>query len=81
MSEILEGNYKMNKFPIGSVIKSRIAERLVSDFITTEEGIGLYELEIISVGGVKSIGVGRFYFTQEYIESFYHLKEGEENEN
>ena len=80
MNEILDGNYKMNKFPIGSVIE-RPADyptpiRLVADFETTADGVGMYTIEYI--GGFKGI---KTKFTQEYIESEYHLKEGEENEN
>ena len=82
MNEILDGNYKMNKFPIGSVIERsssyfapRIV-RLVVDFETTADGVGMYTVEY--VGNLKGI---RSVFTQEYIESEYHLKEGEEDEN
>lgn len=82
MNEILEGNYKMNKFPIGSLIERsssyftpRIV-RLVVDFETTADGVGMYTAEYVGdLKGIKSV------FTQEYIESEYHLKEGEENEN
>ena len=82
MDEILEGNYKMNEFPIGSLIERsssyfapRIV-RLVVDFETTADGVGMYTVEYIgNLQGIKSV------FTQEYIESEYHLKEGEENEN
>lgn len=82
MDEILEGNYKMNKFPIGSLIERsssyfapRIV-RLVVDFETTADGVGMYTVEYIgNLQGIKSV------FTQEYIESEYHLKEGEEDEN
>ncbi len=82
MSEILDGNYKMNKFPIGSLIERsssyfapRIV-RLVVDFETTADGVGMYTVEY--VGDLKVI---RTEFTQEYVESEYHLKEGEESEN
>ena len=82
MNEILDGNYKMNKFPIGSVIERsssyfapRIV-RLVVDFETIADGVGMYTVEY--VGNLKGI---RSVFTQEYIESEYHLKEGEEDEN
>lgn len=78
MSEILEGDYKMNKFPIGSIIKSQTFARLVTDFWTTEDGVGIYELELISVNGLS---VDRFEFTQEYVETVYQLEEGEEDEN
>lgn len=78
MREILEGDYKMNKFPIGSIIKSQMSTRLVTDFWTTEDGVGIYELEIISVSGLS---VDRFEFTQEYVETVYQLEEGEEDEN
>ena len=78
MSEILEGDYKMNKFPIGSIIKSQMFTRLVTDFWTTEDGVGIYELELISVSGLS---VDRFEFTQEYVETVYQLEEGEEDEN
>ena len=79
MDEILEGNYKMNKFPIGSVIESYNlykSYKIVVDFETTADGVGIYTVELIG----DSEGV-RIEFTQEYIESEYHLKEGEENEN
>ena len=79
MDEILEGNYKMNKFPIGSVIESYNlykSYKIVVDFETTADGVGIYTVELIGDSG----GV-RIEFTQEYIESEYHLKEGEENEN
>lgn len=82
MDEILEGNYKMNKFPIGSLIErssSYFAPRivhLVVDFETTADGAGMYTVEYIgNLQGIKSV------FTQEYIESKYHLKEGEGDEN
>ena len=82
MDEILEGNYKMNKFPIGSVIESynpynpRRTNKIVVDFKTTADGIGIYTVEFADdPGGI------RLEFTQGYIESEYHLKEGEENEN
>lgn len=78
MTEILEGDYKMNKFPIGSIIKSQTSARLVTDFWTTEDGVGIYELELISVSGLS---VDRFEFTQEYVETVYQLEEGEEDEN
>lgn len=82
MSEILDGNYKMNKFPIGSLIERsssyfapRIV-RLVVDFETTADGVGMYTVEYVgNLRGIRSV------FTQEYIESEYHLKEGEESEN
>lgn len=79
MSEILDGNYKMNKFPIGSVIESYNpykSDKIVADFETTVDGVGIYTAELIG----DSEGV-RIEFTQEYIENEYHLKEGEENEN
>ena len=79
MSEILDGNYKMNKFPIGSVIESYNpykSDKIVADFETTVDGVGIYTVEY--VGNLKGI---RSVFTQEYIENEYHLKEGEEDEN
>ena len=82
MDEILEGNYKMNKFPIGSLIERSSncfalkIVRLVVDFETTADGVGMYIVEYI--GNLEGI---RTVFTQDYIESEYHLKEGEENEN
>ena len=79
MDEILEGNYKMNEFPIGSVIESYNpykSDKIVVDFETTADGVGIYTAEI--VGGSEGV---RIEFTQEYIESEYHLKGGEENEN
>ena len=79
MDEILEGNYKMNKFPVGSVIKSYNSyksDKIVVDFETAADGVGIYTVELAG----DSEGV-RIDFTQEYIESEYHLKEGEENEN
>lgn len=79
MNEILDGNYKMNKFPIGSVIEAYNCYRshkIVVDFETTADGVGMYTVEYVGIfKGIKSV------FTQEYIESEYHLKEGEENEN
>lgn len=81
MSDILDGNYKMNEFPIGSVIESYNpyrSDKLVSGFKTTDCGIGIYELEFVDVDAITT---ERFEFTQEYVESVYHLKEGEENEN
>ena len=81
MDEILEGNYKMNEFPIGSVIESYSPyhwNRLVVGFRTTEYGIGVYELDFIDDLGTA---IKRFEFTQEYVESEYHLKEGEGDEN
>lgn len=82
MDEVLDGNYKMNKFPVGSLIERsssyfapRIV-RLVVDFETTADGVGMYIVEYI--GNLEGI---RTVFTQDYIESEYHLKEGEENEN
>ena len=84
MSEILDGNYKMNKFPIGSVIERsssyfvpRIV-RLVVDFETTADGVGMYTVEYVGNLNLKGI---RSVFTQEYIESKYRLEEGEESEN
>lgn len=79
MDEILEGNYKMNKFPIGGVIESYNpykSDKIVVDFETTADGVGIYTAELI--GDLEGI---RIEFTQEYIESEYHLKEGEESEN
>lgn len=79
MDEILEGNYKMNKFPIGSVIEScnpYKSDKIVVDFETAADGVGIYTMEL--VGGSEGV---RIEFTQGYIESEYHLKEGEENEN
>ena len=79
MDEILEGNYKMNKFPIGSVIEPYNpgkSDKRVGDFETTADGVGIYTEELI--GKLEGIGIE---FTQEYIESEYHLKEGEENES
>lgn len=79
MDEILEGNYKMNKFPIGSVIEpynSYKSDKIVVDFETTADGVGIYTVEF--VGDLEG---KRIEFTQEYIESEYHLKEGEENES
>lgn len=81
MSEILEGNYKMNEFPIGSVIEpceSYMSDKLVSGFKTTECGLGIYELDFVNDGETS---VERFEFTQEYVESVYHLKEGKDDEN
>ena len=79
MDEILEGNYKMNKFPIGSVIESYNpykSDKIVVDFETTADGVGIYTVELAGDSeGIRTI------FTQEYIESEYHLKEGEEDEN
>ena len=79
MEEILEGNYKMNKFPIGSVIEPNnlyTSDKIVVDFETTADGVGIYTMEL--AGDLEGI---RIEFTQEYIESEYHLKEGEENES
>lgn len=81
MSEILDGNYKMNKFPIGSVIETYNpypyrSHKIVADFETTADGVGMYIVEYI--GNFEGI---RTVFTQEYIESEYHLKEGEGDEN
>lgn len=79
MSEILDGNYKMNKFPIGSVIEAYNpyrSHKIVADFETTVDGVGIYTVEFVD----DSEGI-RTEFTQEYIESEYHLKEGEEDEN
>lgn len=79
MDEILEGNYKMNKFPIGSVIESYNpykSDKIVVDFETAADGVGIYTAELAG----DSEGI-RLEFTQGYIESEYHLKEGEENEN
>ena len=79
MDEILEGNYKMNKFPIGSVIESYNpykSDKIVVDFETTADGVGIYTVELAG----DSEGA-RIEFTQEYIESEYHSKEGEESEN
>lgn len=79
MDEILEGNYKMNKFPIGSVIEAYNTYRshkIVVDFETTADGVGIYTVEFAD----DSEGI-RTEFTQEYIESEYHLKEGEGDEN
>ena len=79
MEEILEGNYKMNKFPIGSVIEPNdlcISDKIVVDFETAADGVGIYTVEFAGV--LEGV---RLEFTQEYIESEYHLKEGEENEN
>ena len=79
MNEILEGNYKMNKFPVGSVIESYNSyksDKIVVDFETAADGVGIYTVEFVG----DSEGV-RTEFTQEYIESEYHLKEGEESEN
>lgn len=78
MDEILEGNYKMNKFPIGSVIEPYNlykSDKIVVDFETTADGIGIYTVEFAG----DSEGI-RTEFTQEYIESEYHLKEGEGDE-
>lgn len=79
MSEILDGNYKMNEFPIGSVIESYNSyksDKIVVDFETTADGVGIYTVEFVD----DSEGI-RTEFTQEYIESEYHLKEGEGDEN
>lgn len=82
MDEVLDGNYKMNKFPIGSVIEPynpynpRRPNKIVVDFETTADGVGIYTVEFAD----DSEGI-RLEFTQGYIESEYHLKEGEENEN
>lgn len=79
MNEILEGNYKMNKFPIGSVIEScnlYKMNKIVVDFETAADGVGIYTVEL--AGGLEGV---RLEFTQEYVESEYCLKEGEENEN
>lgn len=79
MDEILEGNYKMNEFPIGSVIESYNpykSDKIVVDFETAADGVGIYTAELAG----DSEGI-RLEFTQGYIESEYHLKEGEENEN
>lgn len=79
MDEILEGNYKMNKFPIGSVIESYNpykSDKIVVDFETAADGVGIYTAELAG----DSEGI-RLEFTQGYIESEYHLKEGEEDEN
>lgn len=79
MDEILEGNYKMNKFPIGSVIESCNPykwDKIVVDFETAADGVGIYTVELVG----DSEGM-RTEFTQDYIESEYHLKEGEENES
>lgn len=81
MDEVLEGNYKMNKFPIGSVIESYfsyVSDKLVCGFKTTECGLGIYELEFTDSNGIIT---GRFEFTQTYVEGAYRLKEGEEDEN
>lgn len=79
MDEISEGNYKMNEFPIGSVIEScnpYKSDKIVVDFETTADGVGIYTVELAG----DSEGI-RTEFTQEYIESEYHLKEGERDEN
>jgi hypothetical protein len=79
MDEILDGNYKMNKFQIGSVIEScnpYKSDKIVVDFETTADGVGIYTVELAG----DSEGI-RTEFTQEYIESEYHLKEGEGDEN
>lgn len=79
MSEILDGNYKMNKFPIGSVIGPHNpykTYKIVVDFETTADGVGMYTVE--PTGDLEEV---RIEFTQEYIESEYHLEEGEESEN
>lgn len=44
MDEILEGNYKMNEFPIGSVIGSYNpykSDKIVVDFETAADGVGI----------------------------------------
>lgn len=69
----------MNEFPIGSVIESYNSyksDKIVVDFETAADGVGIYTVGLAD----DSEGV-RIEFTQEYIESEYHLKEGEENEN
>ena len=79
MNKILDGNYKMNEFPIGSVIESYNpykSDKIVVDFETTADGVGIYTVELVG----NSEGM-RTEFTQDYIESEYHLKEGEENES
>lgn len=79
MDEILEGNYKMNEFPIGSVIEPYNhykSDKIVVDFETAADGVGIYTVELAG----DSEGI-RTEFTQEYIESEYHLKEGEGDEN
>lgn len=79
MSEILEGNYKMNEFPVGSVIESYNPcklDKIVVDFETAADGVGIYTVEFVG----DSEGI-RTEFTQEYIESECHLKEGEGDEN
>lgn len=79
MSEILDGNYKMNEFPIGSVIESYNpykSDKIAVDFETAADGVGIYTVELAG----DSEGI-RTEFTQEYIESEYHLKEGEGDEN
>lgn len=81
MDEILDGNYKMNEFPVGSVIESYNpyrSDKLVSGFKTTECGLGIYELDFVDD---NETSIERFEFTQEYVESVCHLKEGEENED
>lgn len=79
MDEILEGNYKMNEFPVGSVIEPYNpykSDKIVVDFETAADGVGIYTVELAG----DSEGI-RTEFTQEYIESEYHLKEGEGDEN
>lgn len=49
MNEILESNYKMNKFPIGSVIEScniYKMDKIVVDFETAADGVGIYTVEL-----------------------------------